>query len=58
LGQRQGNDVVVASGLNAGERVVVAGQLLVRPGGPVHIDTGSAAPVGTVQPRASEKGSK
>src|SRR5215472_12370989 len=43
LGQRQGNDVVVASGLAAGERVVVAGQLLVRPGGKVHV--GSGAPV-------------
>ena len=37
LGQRQGSDVVVTSGLTAGERVVVTGQLLVRPGGPVHI---------------------
>src|SRR5215472_3147640 len=43
LGQRQGNDVVVTSGLAAGERVVVAGQLLVRPGGKVHV--GSGAPV-------------
>ncbi|HKF41142.1 MAG TPA: efflux RND transporter periplasmic adaptor subunit [Candidatus Acidoferrum sp.] len=56
LGQRQGNDVVVASGLNAGDRVVVAGQLLVRPGGLVHIDTSAAAP--GPQPGASEKGSK
>lgn len=44
LGQRQGDNVVVISGLNAGERVVTAGQLLVRPGGPVHIDTGAPAP--------------
>jgi multidrug efflux system membrane fusion protein len=43
LGQRQGNDVVITSGLAAGERVVVAGQLLVRPGGKVHV--GSGAPV-------------
>lgn len=41
LGQRQGNDVVIASGLTAGERVVLAGQLLVRPGGKVHVDTGT-----------------
>lgn len=40
LGQRQGSDVVVASGLTSGERVVVTGQLLVRPGDQVHIDTG------------------
>jgi len=39
LGQRQGSDVVVSSGLTPGERVVVTGQLLVRPGGQVHIDT-------------------
>src|SRR6516164_1335349 len=43
LGQRQGNDVVITSGLAAGERVVVSGQLLVRPGGKVHV--GSGAPV-------------
>ncbi|HEX2662457.1 MAG TPA: efflux RND transporter periplasmic adaptor subunit [Candidatus Acidoferrum sp.] len=43
LGQRQGNDVVISSGLAPGERVVVAGQLLVRPGGKVHV--GSSAPV-------------
>ena len=42
LGQRQGNDVVIDRGLAPGERVVLAGQLLVRPGGKVHID--SAAP--------------
>lgn len=39
LGQRQGMDVVITSGLNAGERVVLAGQLLVHPGGKVHIET-------------------
>jgi multidrug efflux system membrane fusion protein len=44
LGQRQGADVVIASGLAAGERVVLAGQLLVRPGSKVHTDTGATAP--------------
>ena len=43
LGQRQGNDVVITSGLAAGERVVLAGQLLVRPGGKVHVDSGAPA---------------
>lgn len=38
LGQRQGDLVVVESGVQAGERVVVAGQLGVTPGGKVHID--------------------
>jgi multidrug efflux system membrane fusion protein len=40
VGQRQGNDVVITSGLAPGERVVLAGHLLVRPGSKVHIDTG------------------
>ncbi len=43
LGQRQGNDVVVTQGLAANERVVLAGQLLVRPGGKVRV--ASNAPV-------------
>jgi multidrug efflux system membrane fusion protein len=37
LGQRQGNDVVVTKGLAAGERVVVTGQLAVRPGAKVRV---------------------
>lgn len=37
LGQRQGDDVVVAQGLAPNERVVLAGQLLVRPGGKVRV---------------------
>jgi multidrug efflux system membrane fusion protein len=43
LGQRQGEDVVIISGLAPGERVVLAGQLLVRPGGKVQIDSGKPA---------------
>ncbi|HTP70498.1 MAG TPA: efflux RND transporter periplasmic adaptor subunit [Dongiaceae bacterium] len=42
LGQRQGSDVVVTSGIKAGERVVVTGQLLVRPGGQVQIENGES----------------
>jgi len=42
LGQKQGSDVVVTSGLTPGERVVVTGQLLVRPGGPVNIQNGES----------------
>lgn len=41
LGQRQGEDVVVTEGVAANERVVLAGQLLVRPGGKVRIASGS-----------------
>jgi multidrug efflux system membrane fusion protein len=37
LGQRQGDDVVIIEGLAANERVVLAGQMLVRPGGKVRI---------------------
>ena len=54
LGQRQGNDVVITSGLSAGERVVLAGQLLVRPGGKVHIDT--ETPTGNGDAGNSQKG--
>ena len=53
LGQRQGNDVVISSGLAAGERVVLAGQLLVRPGSKVHVD--SSAPATAPAPKAAGK---
>jgi membrane fusion protein, multidrug efflux system len=43
LGQRQGGDVVVTEGLAPNERVVVAGQMLVRPGGKVRVDSSSSA---------------
>jgi multidrug efflux system membrane fusion protein len=43
LGQRQGDEVVVTEGVGANERVVVAGQMLVRPGGKVRVDAGSPA---------------
>jgi multidrug efflux system membrane fusion protein len=60
LGQPQGSDVVIASGVAAGERVVLAGQLLVRPGGKVHVDAGvpSAAPgsTGEGKPSGQERG--
>ena len=37
LGQRQGDQVVVTEGLAPDERVVLAGQMLVRPGGKVRV---------------------
>lgn len=43
LGQRQGDQVVVTDGLEPGARVVLAGQMLVRPGGKVRVDTSSSA---------------
>src|SRR6201997_2783499 len=38
LGQRQGDQVVVTEGVAARERVVLAGQMLIRPGGKVRVD--------------------
>lgn len=38
LGQRQGDLIVINSGLNAGEKVVVKGQLGVTPGGKVNLN--------------------
>ena len=56
LGQRQGNDIVVAKGLAAGERVVLAGHMLVQPGGKVHVQAASApAPASGGTPAGSEK---
>jgi multidrug efflux system membrane fusion protein len=43
LGQRQGGDIVVTGGLAPNERVVLAGQMLVRPGGKVRITPASNA---------------
>jgi membrane fusion protein, multidrug efflux system len=41
LGQRQGDQVVVTDGLAPNERVVFAGQMLVRPGGKVRVEGSS-----------------
>jgi multidrug efflux system membrane fusion protein len=41
LGQRQGDQVVVTQGVAPDERVVLAGQMLVRPGGKVRVAPGS-----------------
>ena len=42
LGQRHGDDIVVTDGLSADERIVVAGQLTVRPGGKVRVSANVA----------------
>jgi multidrug efflux system membrane fusion protein len=47
LGQRQGDQVVVTEGVAANERVVLSGQMLVRPGGKVRIATGGPAGSGS-----------
>ncbi|MFZ0761326.1 MAG: efflux RND transporter periplasmic adaptor subunit [Candidatus Sulfotelmatobacter sp.] len=43
LGQRQGDDVVVTKGVAANERIVLAGQMLVRPGGKVRVSSPASA---------------
>lgn len=43
LGQRQGDEIVVTEGLAADERVVLAGQMLVHPGGKVRVDSNAPA---------------
>jgi multidrug efflux system membrane fusion protein len=42
-GQRQGEMIVVEKGVNPGDQVVVSGQMLVVPGGPVNVLTPPAA---------------
>jgi len=55
LGQRQGDEVVVTEGIAASERVVVAGQMLVRPGAKVRVDSGSTgAPTSNVSGKAPQ----
>jgi multidrug efflux system membrane fusion protein len=56
LGQRQGEDVVIAQGVADGESVIVTGQLTVVPGGKVRVDQGTppgpaAAPAGAAGPK-------
>jgi multidrug efflux system membrane fusion protein len=46
VGQRQGEQVVVESGVKAGERVVTAGQLAVMPGGKVRLADAPAQAAG------------
>jgi multidrug efflux system membrane fusion protein len=54
LGQRQGDLVIVAQGVKAGEQVVTNGQMGVMPGGKVRIDT-SGGPAQPAAPRAAAK---
>ena len=44
LGQQQGDQVVVTAGIVADERVVLTGQMLVRPGIKVRVDSGAPGP--------------
>jgi membrane fusion protein, multidrug efflux system len=53
LGQRQGEDVVVTNGLAPDERVVLAGQMTVRPGGKVRVADAPASSGSTNQTGAN-----
>jgi membrane fusion protein, multidrug efflux system len=55
LGQRQGDQVVVTEGLAPNERIVLAGQMLVRPGGKVRVDgSSSSAPTSNASGKANQ----
>jgi multidrug efflux system membrane fusion protein len=57
LGQRQGQDVVVTEGLAVNERVVLAGQLLVRPGSKVRVAPDAPAPANAEnKPNTQDRG--
>jgi len=58
LGQRQGKDVVVTDGLAPNERIVLAGQMLVRPGAKVRVDsnTPDGAPANADNPSGRKAG--
>ena len=56
LGQRQGADVVVTQGVAPNERVVLAGQMLVRPGGKVHVASEISASPGSSSKTTSAAG--
>jgi multidrug efflux system membrane fusion protein len=55
LGQRQGDQVVVTDGVAPNERIVLAGQMLVRPGGKVRVDdSSSSAPASNASGKAAQ----
>ena len=56
LGQRQGSQVVVVGGVSANDRVVVTGQLLVRPGGKVRVAPSASASNDSHQQTSSNGG--
>jgi membrane fusion protein, multidrug efflux system len=53
LGQRQGDNVVVTDGVAANERIVLAGQMLIRPGGKVRVEGGASAAAPATNPDKS-----
>ncbi len=58
LGQRQGEDVVIAEGVAAGETVIVTGQLTVAPGGKVRVESATPPAPAAVPSTPAAAGSK
>jgi len=59
LGQRQGDMVVIEKGVSAGENVIVAGQMLVMPGGKVQVQQPpQAQPPATAGADSTQPGAK
>lgn len=56
LGQRQGDQVVVLEGIAPNDRVVLAGQMLVRPGGKVRVQGASDGQPSNGQPDKTQGG--
>ena len=57
VGQMQGDQVVIAHGLRAGEKVITDGQMMVRPGGKVSVIPGAAVANGTPNAGGGTNGS-
>lgn len=55
LGQRQGGNIVVTAGLASNERVVLAGQMLVRPGSKVHVASDDPATLANAESQSNGK---
>ena len=55
LGQRHGETIVIEEGIEAGEQVVVKGQLSVTPGGKVRVTEPTPSGVAPVQAKAGDK---
>jgi multidrug efflux system membrane fusion protein len=55
LGQRQGDLIIVAAGVKAGEQVVTNGQMGVMPGGKVRVDNTGGPAAKPAEPGAAPK---